>query len=312
MNRPNLYPRPDRNVGCDRQSRSRPERARTADPQRNPRARRHPGGRPPLSRPRPRALPRPRPRPSLAADHRPLPDTRLRDHAPADAGRAGRRKVPGVHRPVPRLCKPRPGSAERYPPCLAGDGLQPPGARPQEDRRAGGRRLRRPAPGRRRDSRDLPRHREGDSGGHMRVCLQHAGRLHRDEHPAGLHPLLLPGPRGCQGRRDPGARRTDARPRESAGVVRCVDGLRLDLKEADGKPEPAERVLLPAEPVRGLRPADQGKAARSRPRGGRRHGGGGGGPGRCRPRPGEKDPRRPRAGGVRRGERGDVYVPVRA
>jgi len=38
----------------------------------------------------------------------------------------------------------------------------------------------------------------------------------------------------------------------------------------------------------------------------------GGGPGRCRPRPGEEDPRRPRPGGIRRGERGDVYLPVRA
>ncbi|WP_243669851.1 hypothetical protein [Methanoculleus chikugoensis] len=75
-------------------------------------------------------------------------------------------------------------------------------------------------PRRRRDARDLPGgDREGDRGGDLRICVQHAGRLYRDEHPADLHPLLLPGPGRRPGRRDPPARGEDALPREPAGVV---------------------------------------------------------------------------------------------
>src|SRR5574341_580767 len=85
-----------------------------------------PGASPRVSQENPRSLREVRARSSLAKAGQPLPGPRVRDHASADAGGAGGRKVPGISRRVSGFSFPCKSAAPQTSEGLVRHGVQPP------------------------------------------------------------------------------------------------------------------------------------------------------------------------------------------
>ena len=243
---------------------------------------------------RPRLVGGAAPRPAVAADARPVGGAGLRGDGPADAGRAGRRAVAAVPRPVPDAGGARRRAGRRGRPLVVRARVQPPRPRPAPHRAGRGRAT--TAVGCPADLDALlalPGHRPVHRAGRARLRLRGRPRRRRHQHGAGAGPLggsPPRAPRRCRrpptrpsrpGRRGRGTRRcsTSAPPCAPDARPRC-DGcpvagrLRVGAEPAAPSPiRPTARpgvsrwpVALRGQRPPGPRPPGRGAAARDRSR----------------------------------------------